>query len=214
MKRSAGRLAVLLSSASSAAILACGLADLGTVPPGEEDAGTRMDAFVPAAVDAGVPLANDASPSSGAPDAKADAPKQAATDASPDDAGLDAPGDAHPDTAPPDAGITFTCSSGAPTKDCTSCTGDPLECVMCATDGSGGIFATCVPPGSSCRASYTPSGYDFCKCAPPSAAACPLPQQECNSYNNGVCVTCGEKWTDGFACKSIGTCHENSSSCY
>jgi hypothetical protein len=133
-----------------------------------------------------------------------------AHDAATPDAPADAPPDAPRDTgtdAPPT--ITFVCPQGN-TTDCSKCVGRPLGCVMC---GQTGIYAVCVPLESSCYADYKPQDYDWCRCALPDASACVLPDQGCNSYSGGVCVTCGERQTDGDPCKGGGRCNEAAHAC-
>ncbi len=123
------------------------------------------------------------------------------------DAGLDA--DATIDAPPP---VTFDCAGTKVTDCATQCPTRPLRCMMCATNG-GAPWRVCVPPGSSCYATYRPVGYTWCRCNPPDASTCLLPEQGCNNYDNGVCVTCGETQTQGNPCKGGGTCNQVARTC-
>ena len=180
---------------------ACGLELIGSAgPPADASA---ADATVPG---------DDASSRSDAADASAgddaesrgDAAPDAARDSAPTDARADAPYDA--DAAP---AIVYVCPTGN-TTDCSTCSGRPLGCVMC---GPTDNYAVCVPLGSSCFGSYKPAGYDWCRCSYPDASTCVLPDQGCNTYAGGVCVTCGENLTQGNPCKRGGTCDQASHAC-
>jgi hypothetical protein len=107
----------------------------------------------------------------------------------------------------------FHCpKTGQPVTDCSQCAGNPLHCYLCGAAGTH--YDVCVPMGSACLSQYGAGmGLDWCPCAYPSAAACPLPEQECNSVKGGRCVTCGENLTSGFQCKNGGTCSQNSAMC-
>jgi len=121
----------------------------------------------------------------------------------PSDAGADSKTDAGAD-----GGILFKClDAGTMTSDCSTCAGHTLGCVLCSTT-SAAIYGVCVPIGSSCRQDYTPPGYDWCKCNTADAAACILPNQACDPFAGGVCVTCGENSTEGDNCKVGGKCHQ------
>jgi hypothetical protein len=178
------------------AVAACGLDLTGTSDATDDDGGSApsetdaADAFTP----------NDDAPPAIPPS---------------EDAAIDSPGsrtdggvDATPDTSPPPR--VYVCPSGS-TTDCASCTGRPLSCVMCASDGTQ--YSVCVPPNTTCYGSYKPAGYDWCRCSPPDASACILPDQGCNSYSGGVCVTCGEQLTDGDPCKRGGHCNQAQRKC-
>jgi hypothetical protein len=207
---------------ASTALAACGLALTGSGAGGGDDGGTpgpdvgaQMETGggdrAPNPPDAVVP--NDAAADVTVIDAVTDSPPpppDTGSDAG-FDAGFDSGFDAGFDAA--DAGVLYSCPGGNPTTDCSTCFNHPLSCIMCSTTDTS-ISAVCVPVGSSCHDSYTPTGYDYCPCSYPSAALCLLPQQECNSYGGGVCVTCGEYSTDTFQCKGGGTCHESQSACY
>jgi hypothetical protein len=125
------------------------------------------------------------------------------------DAGTDA-SDARIDTGPPDAGGYRCGMTSTYVADCTSCPGNPLLCLMCGAAGAREYI--CVPKGSSCEGDYRTTGYDYCPCTTGDAAACILPLQECNPFNGGVCVTCGEVGT-GYACKRGGTCNQTTATC-
>jgi hypothetical protein len=130
------------------------------------------------------------------------------------------PRDAGPTTTPPpmDAGPTglrYACGNGgATTTDCASgCAGNPLPCVLCGPGGPTDVQAVCVPQGSACLSTYGKPGYGWCKCSGGDPSACVIPEQECNPYNGGVCVTCGENLTNGYSCKSGGRCNQAKATC-
>jgi hypothetical protein len=182
--------------------VACGLDAVGTGPAdnaseggplGTGNPGSSLDAAgtSPGLEGGNIPVGGDAGPSPNL-DAAIDSPL-AVVDAAPDGA------------------IVYVCPTGD-TTDCSKCGGGrTLGCVMCANSGPG-IYAVCTPPGVSCYASYRPSGYTWCRC-PSSPSECKLPTQGCNSYDNGVCVTCGESSTDGDPCKGGGKCNQSAKKC-
>ena len=172
--------------------------DVGGDGPASDGMGSTSDG----AVDTGVDVSADAGADVGI-DAGVDSGVDAGVDT-----GIDSGIDTGVDTGV-DAGILYVCGSQM-VSDCSTCSGNPLGCVMCATMGQG-IYAVCVPFYSSCWQSYRPTGYDWCYCTTP--ADCIVPQQECNPYNGGVCVTCGENQTQGYGCKSGGNCNETTGVC-
>jgi hypothetical protein len=201
-------LAVVLVAAALAG--ACGLDVTGggdfsehTTPPADATV-PQLDGTPPPVQDALVPDVV------GVKDAPADAVGETGASDAGADAHADAP-DARADAAfdASDGAIVFVCPGGN-TTDCATCGGRPLGCVMCSPSG---IYAVCVPQGSSCYSSYKPAGYDWCRCNLPDASTCILPNQGCNPYAGGVCVTCGESQTQGDPCKRGGTCNQGTSTC-
>ncbi len=198
---------------------ACGLTLSGSGDLAPDDAGSSGSyeaAALGPASDGTVPTgaADGASTNDASGDAAGGSDARGGSDASSKDAADAAPGtDANP---PPDARNdtgttnTITCPSGGTVSDCAQCSGNPLLCAMCKTSS---VEYICVPPGSSCYADYRTSGYDWCRCSPGNPSSCVLPQQECNTYDGGVCVTCGERQTQGFPCKSGGSCNESAAKC-
>ena len=102
--------------------------------------------------------------------------------------------------------------AGTKVSDCSQCATRPLRCVMCAADGGPNLWKTCVPPSTSCYGSFKPAGYDWCRCGN-DPSRCKLPEQGCNPYDNGVCVTCGEQLTSGDPCKGGGSCNQALAKC-
>ncbi len=146
-------------------------------------------------------------------------PRDGGTDGRPDAAPVDAPAEARPfdggdaaydapKDAAPEGGLVYSCA-GQDTLDCSSCPTAPLGCVLCLPEG--GLYAVCVPFNTSCWAQYNPIDAGFCRCTV--AADCIVPQQECNPYGGGVCVTCGENLTDGYTCEDGGTCKQGTGKC-
>jgi len=171
-------------------VAACGLGLVGTdAPDGGADAAAELgvDGAVTPTSDASVTPIDDASAT---PDADASATPDA---------------DAGP--PPPE----WDCA-GTKVSDCSQCATRPLRCVMCAADGGPNLWKTCVPPSTSCYGSFKPAGYDWCRCGN-DPSRCKLPEQGCNPYDNGVCVTCGEQLTSGDPCKGGGSCNQALAKC-
>jgi hypothetical protein len=135
-------------------------------------------------------------------------PDAGSFDASVREASADAGADAD---AGPDA--RFACpTTDAAVSDCASCPNRPIACADCPTLGSGGPVFFCTSHNAACVSS-APKGYGYCKCPSGDAQACELPLAQCNPYMGGVCVTCGENQTNGYACKQGGTCDQSQSTC-
>jgi hypothetical protein len=187
------------------AMIACGL-DLGGTGEMSDASASPTDATVPQSDGPGVEgdSAEADAVGDGAPTMETSSPLDATAEA---DAPLEAAKDTGIDAAPDALPQKYVCPGGGTTSDCAAgCPGYPLRCVMC---GSGGaLYATCTPYGVSCYANYKPSQYDWCRCSSGHAASCILPEQECNPYAGGVCVTCGENSTDTYPCKQGGRCNE------
>jgi len=147
--------------------------------------------------------------------------------------------DAAPSPGPCPAGVICNgvCTAAAT---CGACTGAPLfcaptrrclaECGGCAgTDDAGAprpieCFScdasranptgTCEPKDPTVYCLNDLYGATFhCSCGPD--GSCMSPQQICTDVGFGtpVCRTCGEKGSDGFACKNGKTCNAAASSC-
>jgi hypothetical protein len=113
-----------------------------------------------------------------------------------------------------DAGAArFACpTSDAAVSDCASCPNRPVACADCPFSGGGAPVFFCTAHNAAC-VSTAPKGYGYCKCPSGDAQACALPLAQCNPYNGGVCVTCGENLTNGYACKQGGTCNQSQNTC-
>ncbi len=204
-------LRVALTAATLACGAACGLTLTGTrgdvaaddAGAGDQGEGSALSPSADATVTEDGSFAQDSSSdATSGVDASKDAADAGGSDGqSPRDAGLD---------SAPDAATVISCPVGGTVTDCAQCSGYPLLCAMCKT---GAVEYICVPKGSGCYDTYRTSGYDWCRCSAGNPAACVLPQQECNSYGGGVCVTCGERQTQGFPCKGGGTCNEGMAKC-
>jgi hypothetical protein len=206
---------VALASSTLACAAACALSVTGTADLAVADAGAPNGP----GVDATTPPGSPPPSADGASDGRSGNGADASTDGSGTDSGVPDAADARPppaDARPPppdtgtDAGTSIPCPSGGVVTDCAQCANNPLLCAMCKT---GGVELLCVPKGSSCFDSYRTSGYDWCFCGSGSPSTCVLPQQECNSFGGGVCVTCGERQTQGFPCKGGGSCDEAMAKC-
>jgi hypothetical protein len=145
---------------------------------------------------ADAPGVDDAAKDSALPDATTDASD--ASDAS--DAKVDV------DSGPPP--LLYACGAQKVT-DCATCSGSPLPCILCASNGSdhSTFVGVCVSTvtSSACQGKG-PSGYDDCLCTS-SPAPCVEPYQICVQPNGPACRTCGFDGGNGLPCKGGGTCN-------
>lgn len=113
-------------------------------------------------------------------------------------------------------GQTFSCN-GTTVTSCANCTGKPVECVFCASDGGHPGF--CGAQNMYCINSV-PAGAMACTCnggAQGNVGQCPAPFQVC-TYSGGIggmfyCQTCGENGSNMEACKGGGHCSASTGTC-
>ncbi len=189
--------------AASVALVCCGLSTVGT---GGDDT-FSLDASgddaknTPGNVDADGSLALDGAGADAISDTGADAISDAGADAISDaDAGALSDADGSFDAGP--VGMFHCPTTDASVTDCSACSGNPLECVLCG----GPAPRTFCTSGRICNGSQTVS--NWCPCAGGDAAACPFGRHACYAgINGGICLTCGEQnATDQYTCHDGKTC--------
>jgi hypothetical protein len=117
-------------------------------------------------------------------------------------------GDAPEDVPNVAIGGGFGCGSGA-VHHCSDCTGYPMPCVVCETDGAVGGF--CAELGASCH-DLDPPGFKSCACGGEAGVEdCPDPFQICSGGH--FCHSCGEPSSNGNVCLSGGTCNASTGDC-
>ncbi len=129
----------------------------------------------------------------------ADATSDASSDATTFDTGNDA-------VATDGGPLVFQCN-GNPVSDCSQCSGSPMPCVYCATQGSS-LAGRCTQLGSSCF-NGAPNGYQLCSCQ--NSSTCPEGYDVCR---NGSCRTCAESTNNnGLTCQGGGKCNPADGGC-
>lgn len=142
------------------------------------------------------------------------ADQTAPEDAAGDDASVDATADAAVDTGV-DAGPTFVYDcDGTPVADCvTGCAGKPTGCIHCENSDPTIRKGTCLATTDGCYYNAPPS-YGVCRCNNGDPGECPaFANQVCNSFDNGYCQPCGDRFSQDFVCRGGGTCDEASGAC-
>lgn len=123
------------------------------------------------------------------------------------DSSSDAAQDAGNDAVANDGGaLVFQCN-GNSVSDCSQCSGSPIPCVYCATQGSS-LAGRCIQSGSSCF-NGAPNGYQLCSCQ--SSSSCPEPYDVCR---NGSCRTCADSTNNAnLQCQGGGKCNPADGGC-
>lgn len=111
-----------------------------------------------------------------------------------------------------DAGFMYECPGVGDVSSCASCSGRPTSCVFCSNTNTAQLRGLCLQSSQACYYN-TPSGYDVCRCTN-DVSQCPtIGVQVCNSFDNGYCQPCGDQYSDGFPCRTAGTCDRASGTC-